>query len=695
MKKLFVLAFIILLVGCKKSETLTPVPQEIIPTSKLILVDKDVATSALVSVDSTKLTFSSGASGVDKIKVGSVLVSDMTSVAPDGFLRKVTAISTVGGNKVLTTEQAALTDVIEKGNVKFSKTFTDSDIIGVDSTGIDISGDNKKDAMTFSFNFTYDKVVYDQDKDLKTTNDQLRLSGSMNIQPTFEFELNIDKSRVDKLLMKLSYVNINIIRAEAKLSLANIKEEMVLKTFYLKPFTIYVPVPLLPIPVPVPIADQWIAIVLGIDGKISAKISVGAQNINTSTVGLTYENNTWSSINTQDNSFKILPLSFEGAAKIEPWIMARYEIRPYGLKASRIYLGARGSIISEAILSNAGLGSEVKWGVKFSAKAQVQIFDRAVIDYEKIFYEQEFPFYSKILGFSTLTTTGISKITQFSAQSGGSVSSDGGAEIIAKGVCWNTNPDPTLDNYKTNDGIGAGTFTSNLIGLNPNTTYYVRAYATNSAGTSYGSQVSFITQPISNGPVSDVDGNTYSTVTIGTQVWMKENLKTTKYNDGTAIPNVTNNATWTGLTTGAYCWYNNDISYKNPYGALYNWYTVNAGKLCPTGWHVPSDAEWTTLATYLGGESVAGGKLMETGTSHWISPNTGANNETGFSALPGGDRDGGIGMFSFIGYTGNWFSYTEFSATNAWYRVMGSGYSIINKGNVSKKYGFSVRCLRD
>ncbi len=493
MKKLIVLCltFAIFFFGCKKNDSLTPVPQEIIPTSKLILVDKDVATSALVSVDSTKLTFSSGASGVDKIKVGSVLVSDMTSVAPDGFLRKVTSISTVGGNKVLTTEQAALTDVIEKGNVKFSKTFTDSDIIGIDSTGVDISGDNKKDAMTFSFNFTYDKVVYDQDKDLNTKNDQLRLTGSMNIQPTFEFELNIDNSRVDKLMLKLGYVNTNIIRAEAKLSLASIKEEMVLKTFYLKPFTI--PVVVLGVVIPVPIADQWIAIVLGIDGKISAKISVGAQNVNTSTVGLIYENNIWSSINTQDNSFKILPLSFEGAAKIEPWIMARYEIRPYGLKVSRIYLGARGSIISEAILSNAGLGSEVKWGVKFSAKAQVQIFDRAVIDYEKIFYEQEFPFYSKILAFSTLTTTGISKITQFSAQSGGSVSSDGGAEIIAKGVCWSTNPDPTVDNNKTNDGIGVGTFTSNLIGLNPNTTYYVRAYGTNAAGVSYGDQISFRT----------------------------------------------------------------------------------------------------------------------------------------------------------------------------------------------------------
>ena len=143
---------------------------------------------------------------------------------------------------------------------------------------------------------------------------------------------------------------------------------------------------------------------------------------------------------------------------------------------------------------------------------------------------------------------------------------------------------------------------------------------------------------ISNRLVTDIDGNVYQTVTIGTQVWMVENLKTTRYIDGTAIPLDTNSSTWGGLTTPGYCWYNDSAIYGNTYGALYNWYAVNTGKLAPAGWHVPTDSEWTVLTTYLGGETVAGGKLKDTGTTYWQSPNTGATNASGFLALPGGFR---------------------------------------------------------
>ena len=194
--------------------------------------------------------------------------------------------------------------------------------------------------------------------------------------------------------------------------------------------------------------------------------------------------------------------------------------------------------------------------------------------------------------------------------------------------------------------------------------------------------------------ISDNDGNIFSTVTIGTQVWMTENLKTTKYNDGTSIPLVTEGAKWAALLTPGYCWYNNDAANKNNYGALYNWYTVNTGKLCPTGWHVPSDAEWTILTTYLGGESVAGGKLKETGTSHWLSPNTGATNESIFSALPGGYRFV-FGSFYFIGEYGHWWSSTGYSTDRAWYQLMYYNYSKVTRVNLDKRYGFSVRCLKN
>src|ERR1035437_4285243 len=322
----------------------------------------------------------------------------------------------------------------------------------------------------------------------------------------------------------------------------------------------------------------------------------------------------------------------------------------------------------------------------------------------------------------TITTTAITSITSTTAVSGGNITADGGGTITSRGVCWSTAQNPTTADNKTTDGTGSGSFTSNLIGLNAATSYYVRAYATNSAGTAYGNQQSFTTSQeigqiifnpnLTYGTVIDIEGNVYKTIQIGsksiqsTQVGMAQNLKTTKYNDGTPIPNTTDNTTWPALTTGAYSDYSNTPSNSTTYGRLYNWYVVdnnavtkvasNGGKnVCPTSWHMPTDAEWTTLTTYLGGESVAGGKLKETGTTHWTTPNTGATNETGFTALPGGYRyyDG---PYDGIGVYGYWWSSTEYSTTSdAWFRLMYYDYPSIYRNGSFEPFGFSVRCVRD
>ena len=195
--------------------------------------------------------------------------------------------------------------------------------------------------------------------------------------------------------------------------------------------------------------------------------------------------------------------------------------------------------------------------------------------------------------------------------------------------------------------------------------------------------------------VSDIDGNTYNAIKIGKQVWIAENLKTTRYNDGTAIPLVTDNTAWSNLTTPGYCWYDNDsATYGQTYGALYNWYTVNNGNLCPTGWHVPTDADWTILITYLGGESDAARKLKETGTTHWPSPNTEATNETRFTALPGGWHHSD-GTWSYIGSAGNWWSATEESTTDAYQRLIVNNNYYVFRGSINKQFGLSVRCVRD
>ena len=193
-------------------------------------------------------------------------------------------------------------------------------------------------------------------------------------------------------------------------------------------------------------------------------------------------------------------------------------------------------------------------------------------------------------------------------------------------------------------------------------------------------------------------------VTIGKQTWMQKNLNVSRYRDGTPIPQVTDQTQWANLTTGAWCYYNNTTANGTTYGKLYNWYAV-AGIhdtdpstpnkiLAPQGWHVPSDAEWTTLTTFLGGEQVAGGKMKSTGTSLWRSPNRAATNESGFTGLPGGYR-GSFGTFYFIGYDGVWWSSSECGEPQAWGRKLNYDDGGAYRRDHYKKFNFSVRCLRD
>ena len=206
--------------------------------------------------------------------------------------------------------------------------------------------------------------------------------------------------------------------------------------------------------------------------------------------------------------------------------------------------------------------------------------------------------------------------------------------------------------------------------------------------------------------VTDIDGNTYQTIRIGQQIWMTQNLKVTRYRNGDAIPNVIGNREWSNLLSGAYCEYYNDTDRVATYGRLYNWYAVNDSRnIAPKGWHVPSDTEWKKLEMYLGmsqgdADTVGyrgtdeGGKLKETGTLFWSSSNTGATNESGFTALPGGDRmpDGRyFNMFKL----GLFWSSSEFSNDYAVFRVLNFDKSLVRRGNNSKQLGLSVRCVKD
>lgn len=412
-------------------------------------------------------------------------------------------------------------------------------------------------------------------------------------------------------------------------------------------------------------------------------------------------------------------------------------------------------------------------------------------------YGSQVSFSSNPVILATLSTAAVTSSTGTTAVSGGTISSDGGGTIIAKGVCWAKTTNPTVSNDKTNEGGGTGSFTSNLTGLSPLTTYYVRAYATNSAGTAYGNELNFITTgtlatlrtyavyhitqatarsyfditwdggslvihsglcwstsqnptiadnktpdgavwlsglsegttyyvrafatnsagtgygnqesftTLPGGPVifnpnltystiTDIEGNAYKTIQIGTQIWMAENLKTTKLNDNTVIQNVTSNNEWINLTSPGYCWYNNsETPYKAEYGAMYNWFTINTGKICPAGWHVPSSGEFYTLVTFAGDENSAGIKLKETGTTHWESSNQdpAPTNETGFTAVPGGERYGNDGTFALIGeYCEMWTTSPDIYPNDVIYMLFVNYAIYAYRINTS---GYYVRCIKD
>jgi uncharacterized protein (TIGR02145 family) len=321
---------------------------------------------------------------------------------------------------------------------------------------------------------------------------------------------------------------------------------------------------------------------------------------------------------------------------------------------------------------------------------------------------------SSSAGLPLLTTASVTSVTSNAAQGGGNISADGGKAITARGIIWSNSPKPLITlTTKTNDGPGMGAFTSKLSGLAVNTKYYVVAYATNANGTAYGLETNFTTlsnEPVPAGPcpevasVLDVDGNSYNTMQIGKQCWLKENLRVTKYRDGSLIPldetgGAIGNATgqtWGSRTTGARTVYNNNTANVGLYGYLYNWYAATDSKgLCPRGWRVATDAEWTTLTDYLGGELFAGSKMKSTGTAQWQSTNSLVKNESGFTALPGGYRNND-GRFYSIRTDAFFWTSTAFSENNAWYRYITDIKGQVYKNNrFVKSVGASVRCIKE
>jgi uncharacterized protein (TIGR02145 family) len=318
----------------------------------------------------------------------------------------------------------------------------------------------------------------------------------------------------------------------------------------------------------------------------------------------------------------------------------------------------------------------------------------------------------KIMGFSIrcmknylaeINTNDVTNVSNSTANVSIQILNNGGTPILSKGIVWSTFELPTVlsnDGYLIDESNNEE-ISFSITGLASNTTYYLRSFATNEVGTNYGDQLVFTTQgemgpqPCPDVPtVTDVNGNIYNTVKIGNQCWMKENYKAINYSDSQPVSHFQDSMSWVSAGVGAYCYYNNDSAqYADEYGALYNFYAIESGTLCPEGWKVPQILEWLILTDYLGGDHVAGGKMKEAGTDYWLAPNTGATNQSGFTALPGGIRLGDDSNFTAMNEGGAWWMNYDDGDTFLLYTSYDSD-SLFSEG-ATRQFGVSVRCVKE
>jgi uncharacterized protein (TIGR02145 family) len=306
----------------------------------------------------------------------------------------------------------------------------------------------------------------------------------------------------------------------------------------------------------------------------------------------------------------------------------------------------------------------------------------------------------------TVQTKSITSVGHISANAFGVISPSFVSSTSSYGICYGLTPNPTIVGNSvagTNINPTTGGFSCLLSSLTQNTTYYARAYATNSEGTFYGIDYIFTTlnQLFVNGSaLIDVDGNNYQTVVINGKQWMKGNLNVSKYRNGDIIPEVTDMTQWDAITTGAWCYYKNDTANGTIYGKLYNWYAINDPRgLAPLGWHIPTEPEWKSLTDFLGGPTLAGMKLRDIGDL-WSTSSVMATNQAGFSALPAGygyltyNYTPADQVFNSLGDVAFWWSATS-TSTNTAYSLNVNLNNSVTRSAILKKTALSVRCVKN
>jgi uncharacterized protein (TIGR02145 family) len=810
MKKIvLLLAMGLLLFSCGPQEN--PDPDTVIISENAKVIDDQTWETNMLSIDTTDytITFREDITTAQELNPGDILVS----ASGNGLLRKIKNITKTkaGSEIVVETEFASLTDLIEEGAIKAEIPLTTDMIESVvfyNATD-EVESTQVKGTTSILIDETFKVRFYDHDGDLSTTSDQVNGLAKLLCNMIFIFDVDIEGATLKTVDCGLKTEERFYLELVAGLK-RTLKDEARVYTIFFYPISI--PVTVTP-PIVIVITPK-VEFFMGIEGYINASVSWDLTQSFTVDAGMKYRKNSgWSSYNNQEFKFVFNEPHINANAGVAAYVKAVLSTKLYNVAGPYLSGKAYGRFDADLL--------ETPWwtlhaGYNIYGGINVKILDLFTLD-----YKAELLNYEKLITHApikpSVSTGSVTNITITTATCSGNVTSDGKATVTARGVCWSTSENPTVANSKTTNGTGMGTYTSNITGLSPNTTYYVRAYATNSEGTAYGEQKTFTTNAqqatpsVTSGdvtnittttascsgnvtsdggssvtvsgvcwstsenptvanskttdgadlgpytshitglspnttyyvrayatnaegtaygeeqrtfktlPVSDIeygsftdsrDGNVYKTVTIGEQVWMAENLA--------YLPSVVGPGTGS-TSTAHYYVYGYDgtdvatakaTSNYTTYGVLYNW--PAALTVCPDGWHLPSDEEWTQLEEYL----IANGYNYDGTTTRdkiaislasatgWnSSTDTGAigntntaydayRNKSGFSALPGGYRYLN-GAFNDIGIQSTWWSSTEDDTGYAWGRGLFYDYSYVRMYHSSKAYGFSVRCLRD
>ena len=683
--------------SCKKDnedENPQSPENEIIISENAKIVDSTLLTN--LQVNGTTYTFDH-AGGTPNFTTGDII----TGAAFGGYLRKVTSVDITNNKLIVETEDTKLVEAVENGDFqqntsitfqsKSGTTYPNQFLLVNAAEGVQLRGN----MIDLDGVILYEGQVGGIDVKLSIPN------GSVEFTPEFDFGLKIRKKRIKELhTYAEGLLNMDF---QAKLEAGG--EFTTQKEINLATFKSYLVQFIGPWPVFEVITLSFDA-GFSTENKINGEVNTGFNSTYQMKYGYEYTNNNgWEQIWEKSPTFTQYPVQglFNTDLDLEVYIKPTLTIELYGVIGPgmdvRPYLNFAANVHNKNIYWNWDLTGGIDGHLLFNA----HIFGWQIINYSKELFDWNTLIASDngvIQSGQTpmVTTNSISNITMTSSTCGGNVIDQGNSSVTARGVCWSTSSFPTTSDSHTTNGIGTGSFTSNITGLIANTTYYVRAYATNSAGTTYGDHVSFSTlsggpsgEPCPGTPTVYYEGQTYNTVLIGNQCWFKENL-----NVGIMI-NGTQSQTNDGQIE-KYC-YNNDPDKCATYGGLYQWdevmqYSTTSGTrgICPNGWHIPTYNEWQELFNFLGGTNIAGGKLKEAGFEHWLNPNTGASNESGFTALPSGLRQ--YSTTNFTNLTKQAYFWTS-TKSRSFRFLLTYNSEEVSENDVPITNGESVRCLQN